>query len=65
MCGLLQDILNYDDWFKECRDASITRGIRAVHSMTFAMRHPSWWNVKHPDNPVQDTTFHFHYKLSM
>lgn len=62
---VFQDIMDYDQWFHDVRHPSITRGIRAVHSMTFSMKSPVWWNVNHPDAAVEEDTYHFHFKLSM
>jgi len=63
----LQDILNFDTFFKSHADASVDSGIRKVNSMTFMMKDAFWWNALHPTEPLLDneSVYSFHYKMSM
>jgi hypothetical protein len=66
VCGV-QDILDFDAFFKAHADSSIDTGIRLVNSMTFTHMDSELWNMKNPGSaiPAGNKAFRFHYKLSM
>lgn len=68
VCVDLQDLLDFDTYFKPHADKSIEAGIRMVNSMTFQMYDAVVHRALHPNSalPVhQQQEYRFKYKLSM
>lgn len=63
----MQDILDFDVFFKQHADEGIDTGIRLLYSMTFKIKDAVWWNIIHPHNKMSadESQYEFYYKLSM